>query len=86
MDMPRGVKKQPTIDEQLKDVESKLEEYAALLKDLEEQREALLEKKKSVDLKQLSDFLEVNGLSAYDAMALLTPAVAAAANKQDTEI
>ena len=73
--MPRGVRKVLSVGEQLQKIDRQI---AAL----QEQRSVILEKKREEDVQKLSDFLAQNHITASDALAYLSPAVAAAAAEE----
>ena len=77
--MPRGVRKQVNYTEELKKIEKQMSA-------LEAKRKELLTQKNEADMKALSEFIAANDLSAADAIAILSPAVAAAAQKPDENV
>lgn len=70
--MPRGVRKQVNFTEELQKIEKQMA-------DLEAKRKELLAQKNEADMKSLSEFIAANNISAAEAIAILSPAVAAAA-------
>lgn len=76
--MPRGVRKAINYDEELR----KIDERIGLLT---EKRKEILEKKANADMRALTEFITNNNMTVADAIAILSPAVAAAAQAKPTE-
>lgn len=71
--MPRGRKKMPeTIQEQIDDLESKIENAKNTLKDLQSRKKALEEKKEQEELAQIRAFIENSGKTVKEFLSELT--------------
>lgn len=69
--MARGRKKALTLDEQLKNVISELEETEGKLKELKKQKEELQSQIKMKQVEELNDFISSRGLSIDEVKELL---------------
>ncbi len=69
--MARGRKKALTLDEQLKNVISELEETEGKLKELKKQKEELQLQIKMKQVEELNDFISSRGLSIDEVKELL---------------
>lgn len=61
--MPKGVKGSVDYDAQIAKIDEKIEKYTDLIKGYRTQRDELTEKKQSVRMKVLYEYMSENGLS-----------------------
>ncbi len=64
--MPRGVKRERNIPEEIASVNAQIAKHEAIIKSLRAQLSALQEELEQSELKQLNEYLKANGLSARD--------------------
>ena len=69
--MPRGVKGSADYDAQLEKVDAKIARYTGLINSLNKQKEELLEKKQTIELKELYNYMNEAGLTANDVLERL---------------
>lgn len=76
--MPRGVRKTINFDDEILKIESQIQELTA-------KRDELRSKKTESEMKVLSRFILENNMSAADAIAILSPAIAASAQNPNAD-
>ena len=64
--MPRGVKRERNIPEEIESVNAQITKHEAIIKSLKAQLLSLQEELEQKELKQLNQYLKENGMSAKD--------------------
>lgn len=77
--MPRGVKKVPDFNEELRIIDEQIEE-------LKRKRGEVIGKKREEEIRTLSSFLEDHNISVSDALDILNIAIAASKTTSSAEV
>ncbi len=64
--MPRGVKRERNIPEEIATVSTQIAKHESIVKSLKAQLASLQEEREKNELKQLNEYLKANGLSAQE--------------------